>query len=243
MLESFWENAGRSLHPVNARKILAAIDTAELVRLRELYPHGKRQKINRFEDANYWIGVNVKRAQDLWLDRTPPLRVLDLGCGPGYFLYICRLFGHEGLGLDQEGDPLLREMMSMFNLRRVISRIDPGAPLPDLPQKFDLVTAHRVCFHRIRGDDSADHKEWSPDDWKFFINDIRTRFLEPDGRLLLDFNPRRDYSSFFTPDLRACFLSEGARIFRSKALLAADPKRRPRFKQTTRAPHHGSIKR
>jgi SAM-dependent methyltransferase len=233
-LESFWENAGRSLHPVDAQRILAAIDTDELARLRECYPHGSRQKINRFEDANYWIGVNVKRAQDLWLDRTPPLRVLDLGCGPGYFLYICRLFGHEGLGLDREGEPLFREMMSMFNLRRVISRIDPGTPLPDLQQKFDLVTAHRVCFHRIRGDDRAESKEWSPDAWKFFINDIRTRFLKPDGRLLLDFNPRQDYSSFFTPELRACFLSQGARIFRSKALLGANPKRRPRFKQTTR---------
>ena len=60
-------------------------------------------------------------------------------------------------------------MMSMFNLRRVISRIDPGTPLPDLQQKFDLVTAHRVCFHRIRSDDRADRKEWSPDAWKFSL--------------------------------------------------------------------------
>jgi hypothetical protein len=94
------------------------------------------------------------------------------------------------------------------------------------------VTAHRVCFHRL--DRAADDKwnEWEPSDWKFFIDDIRTRFLRPDGRLLLEFNPRRDGSSFFTPELRALFLAQGARIFRSKALFAEDPNERPRFRQS-----------
>jgi hypothetical protein len=49
--------------------------------------------------------------------------------------------------------------------------------------------------------------------------------------LLLDINPRPDGSSFFTEELRAFFESQGARIFRSKALFAADPAKRPRFKQ------------
>jgi hypothetical protein len=71
-------------------------------------------------------------------------------------------------------------------------------------------------------------------DWEFFIHDIRTRFLNPNGRLFLEFNPRKDDSSFFVPELRAFFLSQGARIFRSKALLAADPRQRPRFKETKR---------
>jgi len=48
--------------------------------------------------------------------------------------------------------------------------------------------------------------------------------------LLLDFNPRPDGSSFFTPRLREFFLSQGARIFRSKALLGVHPNQRPRFK-------------
>jgi hypothetical protein len=48
--------------------------------------------------------------------------------------------------------------------------------------------------------------------------------------LLLDFNPRPDGSSFFTLELRRFFRSQGARIFRSKALLAKNPKERPKFK-------------
>jgi SAM-dependent methyltransferase len=235
VLASLRENASRWMHPVSAGRILATIDRAALARLRQRYPHRTASpRINRFEDADYWIPVNVKRAQDLWLDRSPRLRILDLGCGPGYFLYICRLFGHEALGLDTDNEPLFRGTIAFLDVRRVISRIDPGIPLPDLGQRFDLVTAHRVCFHRIRGAGKAGQNEWTPGDWNFFISDIRTRFLEPTGRLLLDFNPRHDGSSFFTPELRADFLSQGARIFRSKALLAAYPNRRPRFKDTKR---------
>ena len=228
---SAWENAARWAHPVNSKRILATIDRNQLAKLRDQSPHRRdARRINAFENAEYWVGVNVKRVQDLWLDRTPPLRILDLGCGPGYFLYICRMFGHTGIGLDQDEEPLFRGMTELFKVRRVVSRIDAQVPLPDVGEKFDLVTAHRVCFHRIDRAPNGDWKEWSPTDWKFFISDIRTRFLKPGGRLFLDFNPRRDGSSFFTPELRSCFLAKGARIFRSKALFAADSAQRPRFR-------------
>jgi len=234
-LQSLWEHACRWIHPVSSRRILATLDRTEFANLRERYPYRPdARKINAYEDAAYWIGINVERAQDLWLDRTPPLRILDLGCGAGYFLYVCRFFGHQGLGLDTDEDPLFGGITELLNIRRVVSRIYSRVPLPDLGEKFDLVTAHRVCFHRINRAPGGEWNEWTPADWEFFINDIQTKFLKPNGRLLLDFNPRRDGSSFFTPALRACFLAKGARIFRSKALLAAEPGKRPRFKQTKR---------
>jgi SAM-dependent methyltransferase len=233
VLESFWEHAGRWTHPVNSDRILASVNRKEFAMLRERYPYkATSPRINRFEDADYWIGINVERAQDLWLDRSPPLRILDLGCGAGYFLYVCGTFGHEGLGLDTDNEPLFRATTELLKVRRIIWRIEPGVSLPDLDRRFDLVAAHRVCFHRLGRRPDGQPNEWTPDNWKFFINDIRTRFLEPDGRLLLDFNPRRDGSSFFTPELRAFFLSQGARILRSKALLAAEPNKRASFKET-----------
>jgi SAM-dependent methyltransferase len=234
-IESLWEHACRWTHPVNARRILAILDRSELARLREQYPYRPNaRKINAYENATYWIGINVERAQDLWLDRSPPLRILDLGCGAGYFLYVCRFFGHEGLGVDTDEEPLFRGTTELLNVRRVVSRIHPQVPLPELGEKFDLVTAHRVCFHRVARKANGEWSEWATADWKFFIDDIRARFLKPNGRLLLDFNPRPNGSSFFTSELHACFLAQGARIFRSKALFATDPNRRPRFRQTRR---------
>jgi SAM-dependent methyltransferase len=230
--ESLWENACRWTHPVNARQILAGIDRTELENLRQQYPYRPNaRKINAYEDAAYWIGVNVKRVQDLWLDRSPPLQILDLGCGPGYFLYLCRLFGHEGIGIDPDDEPFFRGTTQLFDVRRVIARIYPQTPLPDLAKRFDLVTGHRVCFHRISRRQNGEWLEWTPADWEFFINDIRTRFLKSDGRLLLEFNRRHNGSSFFTEELRAFFESQGARIFRWKALLGADKNQRPRFRQ------------
>lgn len=211
--------------------MLATIDRAELQRLRERYPYRPdARKINAYENAEYWSDVNVKRVQDLWLDRSRPLDILDLGCGPGYFLYFCQYFGHKGVGLDPDDEPFFRGTTQLFGVRRVIARIHAQTPLPDLGKKFDLVTGHRVCFHRIARDNKGEWQEWMPDDWRFFINDVRTRFLKPEGRLLLEFNRRQDGSSFFTPALRDCFMSQGARIRRWKALLAADPNERPRFK-------------
>jgi len=235
LLQSFWEHLCRWTHRVSARKILATIDRAELARLRERYPdRTDARKINAYEDASYWIGVNVRRVQDLWLDRTPPSRILDLGCGPGYFLYISQLFGHSGVGLDTPDEPLFEGLTQLLNVQRVIARIEHQVPLPDLGEKFDLITAHRVCFHRIERVGEGEWKEWTPADWKFFIDDIRSRFLKPSGRLFLELNPRHDGSPALTPEMRACFLDEGARLFRNKVLLAANRKQRPRFKQTLR---------
>jgi len=226
--ESLWEHARRWTHPVSSRRILATIDKAELVRLRERYPfRPNARKINAYEDANYWVGVNVKRIQDLWLDRSPPLDILDLGCGPGYFLYLCQMFGHNVVGLDPDDEPFFRGTTKFFGVKRVVARINAREPLPDLGKRFDLVTAHRVCFHRIARRENGEWLEWTDADWKFFVNDVRTRFLKPDGRLLLEFNRRADGSSFFTPELRAFFESQGAQIVRWKALLAADPADRP----------------
>jgi SAM-dependent methyltransferase len=225
---SAFEHLSRGTHPVNKQRILETLDREQFEKLREQYPYRPASpRINRFEDVVYWIEINIERAQDLWLDRAPPMRIVDLGCGAGYFLYVCKYFGHDVLGFDTDNEPLFRATTALLNVARVIGRIERQTPLPDLGQKFDLVTAHRICFHRIGR--VRDGVEWSPADWEVFINDIRTRFLNENGRLLLDFNPRPDGSSFFTPKLREFFLSQGARIFRSKALFAADPRVRPRF--------------
>ncbi len=90
-VESLWEHVCRWSHPVSSRRILATLDCAELARLRERYPHRPNaRKINAYENTAYWIDINVERAQDLWLDRAPPLRILDLGCGADWASILTR---------------------------------------------------------------------------------------------------------------------------------------------------------
>lgn len=235
-VRSLREHALRWAHPIDARPLLERLDPAAWARLRERFPHrADAPKINRFVDAEHWIPVSVERAQDLWLDRTPPSLILDLGCGPGYFLYVCKHLGHEGAGIDIDEQPLFRETTSLLGVSRIIWRIQAGVPLPELEKKFDLVTAHRVCFHKIARGSDGQWEMWDRADWQFFLRDIRTRFLNPEGRLLLDFNPRADGCTFFTADLRDTLVANGARIFRSKALFGVDPAQAPEFKVVSSA--------
>src|SRR6266436_6213334 len=171
-IESLWEHACRWTHPVSSRRILATLDRSELARLREQYPYRPNaRKINAYENAAYWIGINVERAQDLWLDRSPPLRILDIGSGAGYFLYVCKFFGHDVLGFDTDTEPLFHATTALLNVPRVIGQVERQTPLLDFRGKFDLVTAHRICFHRIGR--VRDGVEWSAADWEFFIDDVR----------------------------------------------------------------------
>lgn len=218
-LQSLSEHAARWTHPVSPKKIRATIDQAALDQLREKYPRNPDSpKINRFEDADYWIRPNLKRVQDLWLDRSPPMRVLDLGCGSGFFLYICKLFGHDVVGLDRDTNPMFRATTELLQVPRMASDIEPHVPLPDLGPPFDLVTAYRICFQRIRGEEKGVWREWGPDEWKFFLNDVRARMLKHGGRLLLDFNPRDD-GSYYGADVKQYFESEGARFSDPKCCL------------------------
>jgi SAM-dependent methyltransferase len=235
VLDSLWEHTARATHRVNANGILATIDCNEVARIAEAYPRrAGARRINSWDDVAYWININIARAQDLWLDRAAPMRILDLGCGAGYFLYVCKFLGHCGIGLDTGDDPFFGALINYFGLHRVITRIIPRIPLPDFAEKYDLITAHRICFHRITRLPNGNWNEWTPADWKFFLDDARTRLLNAKGRILLDFNPRPDGSSFFTPELRDLFVAEGARIFRSKALFARNLRERPRFNLTRR---------
>lgn len=232
-LQSLWDHARRWRHPVDVRPLLDRLDRNAWAELRERFPHRpEAPRINRFVDAEHWIPVNVERAQDLWLDQSPPLRILDLGCGPGYFLYVCTQLGHSGVGVDIDEQPLFRETTALLGVRRVIARIEAQRSLPDFGEQFDLVTAHRICFQKTVRDAHGHWLEWEREDWEYFLNDVRTRLLRADGRLLLDFNPRADGCTFFTPELRAVLARNGAKIFRSKALLAVDARQRAAFKPT-----------
>src|SRR5947209_3588443 len=99
--------AGESSELRLQQQVWNFFDIGALTDLQRRYPRGPGfAKINRFADVPYCIRINIERAQDLWLDRSPPLRVLDLGCGAGYFLYVSKYFGHQVLGLDLDDHQL-----------------------------------------------------------------------------------------------------------------------------------------
>ena len=120
--------------------------------------------------------------------------------------------------MDLDENPLYREMIALLGLNRVVGRIDPFVALPKLEGEFDLVTAHCICFQKLPSVDGQ-WREWGADAWRAFLNEVRGQLLRPGGTILLDFNPRGN-GVHYSAEAAGFFRAQGARLFRSKVLLA-----------------------
>jgi len=220
IIASTREHMHRALHPISARKIHVELERDKSWNaLRQKYPRGVKE-VHRFGDTKFWIKRNVERAQDLSLDRGPRRYILDLGCGPGYFIYIAQKLGHSGVGLDIDEQPIFRDILRLLKVHRVVQRIEPGQPLPISSQKFDLITSYLTCFHRIERLADGNWRTWSPDQWQFFLDDVRGNQLSSGGMLLLEFHPQQD-GELYPEDVRELFLRNDARFSRSKVFVTA----------------------
>src|SRR6266550_6249352 len=135
-----WRRAQRSVFRLPFGPVLAGLDQSRLAEIQKLYAGEK------YADVDQWLRVNRERVQDLKLHRSAPKRVLDLGCGGGFFLFILKRLGHTVLGLDVAQVSLFTELLELFSVPRVVWRINEFEPLPDLGQKFDWITAFSVNF-------------------------------------------------------------------------------------------------
>src|SRR2546423_1267804 len=157
----------------------------------------------KYLDLEHWIRINLQRLRELGLDYAPRSRILDLGCGAGYFLYINKLLGHEILGLDLDDLPMFREFIELLQIPRTIARIEAFQPLPKFDRNFDIITAYLICFNNHKSD-----KLWGPPEWDYFLSDVASH-LAPNGRLWLELNREYD-GTYYTPELKAFFEQRGA---------------------------------
>ncbi len=204
----------RLSYPLPAQPFIDAIDKEGFEKIRARY-YDAKEKVNpkKYLNLDSWMRTNVKRVRDHRIRKAPPrLRILDIGSGSGYFLHILKCLGHDVLGMDIDHEPVFRETFALLKIPRVIFRIEPFQPLPDLGQKFDIVTAHMTCFNR-----RADDTHWGREEWEYFLKDLQTH-LNPGGKIQFDLNPLRD-GRHMDPALRDWFKSIGAKIDRRKVYL------------------------
>src|SRR5438477_5397353 len=161
IIASTREHMHRALHPVSARKLHIELEQDKSWdALREKYPRGVKE-VHRFGDTKFWIKRNVERAQDLSLDRGPRHHILDLGCGPGFFLYVAERLGHTGVGLDIDEQAIFRDTLRLLKVKRVVHCIRPRFHLPAPEKKFDLITSYLTCFHRLERLRDGNWRTWS----------------------------------------------------------------------------------
>ena len=208
--ERAWRRAQRSMFPLPLAPIKAKIDRARLQEIQNRYADAGGG-FAKYTDVDRWLLLARERVQNLKLNRTSPQRVLDLGCGGGFFLFILKQLGHDVLGLDIDVQPLYRELAELFALPRVIWTIKPFEPLPDLGQPFDWITAFSISFDRA----VSGRPRWGPREWNFLLEDLQQRHLEPGGKMYFELNPGVS-GNFYTPELCDFFVRRGARVERER---------------------------
>lgn len=161
-----------------------------------------------------WIDANLRRVRDLELDLGARKRVLDIGSGSGYFLYICSLLGHDAVGIDLDNYPMFTETTELLGVRRSIWRVEAFAPLPDLGPKFDVITAHMICFNGHKSE-----ALWGPRQWGFFLDDLSRR-LTRRGRIWLELNREFD-GTCYTPELKEYFEKRGAEVKEGRVVFSS----------------------
>ncbi len=167
----------------------------------------------KYPDHAFWLRTAIVQAARVGLHRNPGRRVLDLGCGPGYFLAVCRYFGHEAIGIDipeecfSEVERLVyREMFRVHHCDKHAFLIRPYVAL-DVEGEFDVISAFLVCFNNHKRE-----TEWSHEEWRFFLDDAFTH-LRPGGRLHLGLNAnpeRYGTLTWYDPPTRDLFVSRGS---------------------------------
>jgi SAM-dependent methyltransferase len=198
--------------PLSKKGVIETIDPVAFEEIRKRYAVANPgADWPKYLDLDRWIGINIRRIRQIELDLARPKRILDLGCGAGYFLYVAQLLGHSGLGLDMDRLAMFREVTRLLGVRRVVQRIEAFRPLPDFGQRFDLITAFMICFNNHKMPDL-----WKVPEWEFFLDDL-AKHLTPRGRVWLELNQEYD-GTFYTPELKEFFQKRGARINEQKVI-------------------------
>ena len=200
-----WRRAQRLIFRLPLGPLRTGIDQERLREIQQRYA-GSPATYAKYANVDPWLRLNRERVQDLKLHRSAPKRVLDLGCGGGFFLFTLKRLGHSVLGLDIDQAPLFAELLDVFDVQRVVWRIKAFEPLPDLGQKFDWITAFSINFNLHY----PAERLWGPAEWDFFLHDLQCH-LAPAGKMFFGLNPTFG-GNYYTPELRDFFLRRGANI-------------------------------
>jgi SAM-dependent methyltransferase len=187
---------------------LARLDPEQVQQIQQRYASSPVQ-IAKYADVERWMRLNIERVQDLGLHRCPPQDILDLGCGGGFFLYICQQLGHRCLGLDLEWFPVFTDLLNLLGVERRTWEIKAFQPLPDLGREFDWITAFSTGFNRVK------KKPWRVAEWEFFLDDLE-KHLRPGGKMFFALNPEGKGGRYYDADLRNFFVRRGAQIERER---------------------------
>jgi hypothetical protein len=210
--------------------ISSPVDTGFFKAMKPLITEEKRAEIRSLSteyDSKYCrdFDRNFGRAMYMfrWLSPIRDAKILDIGTGFGFFPYVCKHNGHVVHSIDMEDLPEEYDICTkMLNLEKRHFTIERHLPLPEFPHRYDVITAHQVCFNG-----HGSNELWDVGEWLYFLTDLHDNALAKDGFLSLIFNHdnwvvdgniielgRKSVEDFFEPHLITSEEMKAARLTR-----------------------------
>ena len=126
-----------------------------------------------------WIREKLAVVYWLGLHQCSEKRVIDLGTGAGWFVYICKKFGHESYGTDILNRPEYEAGYRFLNIN-IIGKLSYPMEKICLEEQFDYITTMRSFIGQRP-------RSWTKDEWKFFFEDMQN-YLKENGALYISCN-------------------------------------------------------
>lgn len=173
---------------------MQGVDIHALMSVRREHPEGPDGNKTWLKFCD-WKFYAAKAAE--WVERfrlyrrSPKQRILDVGCGFGYFLRGCRHFGHDVMGVDIE-DPIYRKVWRIMQVPVVGHALALNKRLPMHLQNYDLITMMGFGLPRVYQKDGSiqSASRWS--EWANPVEDVLLR-LKPGGKFFCVLNVGRDW--------------------------------------------------
>ncbi|MBT8130920.1 MAG: hypothetical protein KJO35_01515 [Gammaproteobacteria bacterium] len=193
--------------------ICATIDPEGLFELRKEYK-GKQALMDfKYFNMEPYVRMSVLRALKLGIVGRRKVSILDMGTGFGYFPYVCMcLHGHTIKAFDIPGQALYDAVTEFLEIEKQHYAIEKFVPLKSFGMKFDYITGFLIAFDRPNPPEV-----WGPEEWDFFISDIRENHLTDTGVLFLELNFITKVQDWYMPGVRDVFKKHGAELKANEA--------------------------
>ena len=155
--------------------------------------------------SNY--NVQVLRFLKIYIELKNKIKFksnLDLGCGVGYFQFICNYFSNRYLGIDylvgnkyynSESIKYLKAYQKILNINCKNFKITKNFKIKS-SQKFDLITAFSANFDGHYKNHRYNFVPWKFNEYEIFFKSIK-KYLNKDGKFLFKFNHKWEYKKKF----------------------------------------------
>ena len=237
-----------SLDPAESRIIDGFFDSFDKERITALQSKYRSQIAAegirgqfKYLDVGYWVAQKIKH-YPIRLQDSPPLNILDLGCGACHFGALAKYLGHTTTNLDIE-NMFYDDLADIFGLKRVNFRIRPRVPLPRLNGPYDLVVAFAISFDSLPNV-AGKRAYWSNEDWDFLMADLKSNLLNESSRVVFQLNQAwSEEKKHFVAQTSLVdrFEAMGAKVERNLSILDFQFSKRRRSRPRSRDLRNASI--